>query len=119
VLGDPELFATYSVLAADAREVIGEHVDHLLLQLATIIAAGIKSGDFRQVDPAATAKAIFDATSRFHYPGMAHLWADPGEDAAFAQLLDLLLNGLAATPAPTSRTSATASTTRRKAVRPG
>jgi AcrR family transcriptional regulator len=118
VLGDPELFATYSALAADAREVIGEHVDHLLQQLATIIAAGIKSGDFRQVDPAATAKAIFDATSRFHYPGMAHLWADPGEDAAFAQLLDLLLTGLAAAPAPAGQVPAVASRTRRKTVRP-
>lgn len=118
VLGDPELFATYSALAADAREVIGEHVAHLLLQLATIIAAGIKCGDFRQVDPTATAKAIFDATSRFHYPGMAHLWADPGEDAAFAQLLDLLLNGLAAAPAPTGRAPVAASRTRRKTVRP-
>jgi AcrR family transcriptional regulator len=119
VLGDPELFATYGALAADAREVVSEHVDHVLQQLATIIAAGIKSGDFRHVDPAATAKAIFDATSRFHYPGMAHLWADPGEDAAFAQLLDLLLTGLAATPAPpTGRASAAAPTKRRKAVRP-
>ena len=98
-LGDPELFATYGALAADAREVIGEHVDELLRQIASIIAAGVASGDFRTVDPDAAALAIFDATSRFHYPGMAHLWAGPGEDAAFAQLLDLLLAGLAAAPA--------------------
>ena len=100
-LGEPELFATYGALAADAREVIGEHVEHMLAQIESIIAAGVKSGDFRKVDPAATAKAIFDATARFHYPGMAHLWSGAGEDAAFAQLLALLLNGLA--PAPTRR----------------
>jgi AcrR family transcriptional regulator len=94
-LGEPELFATYGALAAEAREVIGEHVDHLLQQIQSIVAAGVKSGDFRKVDPAATALAIFDATSRFHYPGMAHLWSGEGEDTAFAQLLDLLLNGLA------------------------
>jgi len=97
-LGEPELFATYSALAADAREVIGEHVEHMLGQIEAIIAAGVKSGDFRKLDPKATALAIFDATSRFHYPGMAHLWAGTGEDAAFAQLLDLLLGGLASAP---------------------
>ena len=97
-LGEPELFATYSALAADAREVIGEHVEHMLGQIEAIIAAGVKSGDFRKLDPKAPALAIFDATSRFHYPGMAHLWAGTGEDAAFAQLLDLLLGGLASAP---------------------
>lgn len=102
-LGEPELFATYGALAADAREVIGEHVEHLREQIASIVAAGVASGDFRQVDPKATALAIFDATSRFHYPGMAHLWGTPGEDAAFAQLVDLLLAGLAPTAAPPRR----------------
>jgi AcrR family transcriptional regulator len=97
-LGEPELFATYSALAGDAREVVGEHVEHMLGQIEAIIAAGVKSGDFRKLDTKATALAIFDATSRFHYPGMAHLWAGAGEDAAFAQLLDLLLGGLASAP---------------------
>jgi AcrR family transcriptional regulator len=97
-LGEPELFATYSALAADAREVVGEHVEHMLGQIEAIIAAGVKSGDFRKLDAKTTALAIFDATSRFHYPGMAHLWAGSGEDAAFAQLLDLLLDGLASVP---------------------
>ena len=106
-LGEPELFATYGALAADAREVIGEHVNHLLQQIESIVAAGVKSGDFRKVDPAATAQAIFDATARFHYPGLAHLWSGEGEDAAFAQLLALLLNGLAP-----------ATATRRKPARP-
>ena len=102
-LGEPELFTTYGALAADAREVIGEHVEHLREQLASIVAAGVASGDFRQVDARATALAIFDATSRFHYPGMSHLWGMPGEDAAFAQLVDLLLAGLAPATAPPRR----------------
>ncbi|WP_426700730.1 TetR family transcriptional regulator [Rhodanobacter sp. Col0626] len=100
-LGEPELFATYGALAADAREVISEHVEHLLLQIASIIAVGVASGDFRKVDAQTTALAIFNATSRFHYPGMAHLWGASDEDAAFAQLLDLLLAGLAPAVAPT------------------
>ena len=108
VLGEPELFATYSALAADAGEVIAEHKDHMQQQIASIIAAGVASGDFRTVDPAATSRTLFDATARFHYPGMAHLWDQPGEDAAFAQLLDLLFAGLAPAAVPSRhRKSAT------------
>lgn len=105
-LGDPELFATYGALAADARDVINEHVEHMLEQIASIITAGMASGDFRKVDAHATALAIFDATSRFHYPGMSHLWAGEGEDAAFKQLLDLLIRGLAADDKPAARRKA-------------
>ena len=103
VLGDPELFATYSALAAEAGEAIVEHKGRMQQQIASIIAAGMASGDFRQLDPAAAARALFDATARFHYPGLSHLWDQPGEDAAFAQLLDLLLAGLARAPAPARR----------------
>ncbi|WP_158882997.1 TetR family transcriptional regulator [Rhodanobacter sp. L36] len=102
-LGDPELFATYGALAADAREVINEHVEHLRGQISSIIAAGVASGDFRKVDARATALTIFDATTRFHYPGLAHLWGNPGEDAAFKQLIDLLIRGLAADGKPAAR----------------
>jgi AcrR family transcriptional regulator len=103
VLGDPELFATSSALAAVAGDAIAEHKGRMQQQIASIIAAGVASGDFRQLDPAAAARALFDATARFHYPGLSHLWDQPGEDAAFTQLLDLLLAGLAPAPAPPRR----------------
>lgn len=103
VLGDPELFATYSALAAEAGEAIAEHKGRMQQQIASILAAGVASGDFRQLDPAAAARALFDATARFHYPGFSHLWDQPGEDAAFSQLLDLLLAGLAPAPAAPRR----------------
>ncbi|MEP6898014.1 MAG: TetR family transcriptional regulator [Rhodanobacter sp.] len=105
-LGDPELFATYGALAADAREVISEHVEHMQDQIASIIAAGVASGDFRKVEPRATALTIFDATTRFHYPGLAHLWGNEGEDTAFKQLIDLLIRGLAADSKPATRRKA-------------
>ncbi len=105
-LGDPELFATYGALAADAREVISEHVEHMQDQIASIIAAGVASGDFRKVEARATALTIFDATTRFHYPGLAHLWGNEGEDAAFRQLIDLLIRGLTADSKPATRRKA-------------
>lgn len=94
VLDEPELFATYSTLAAEAREVIHEHVSEMTGQLRRILVDGIASGDFVAGDPEARALAIFDATARFHHPAMAYLWQQPGEDAAFETLLDVLLRGL-------------------------
>jgi len=96
---DPELFATYAALAADAREVIGEHVEHLQQQLQRIVADGVHSGHFRKVDPVATALAIFDATLRFHHPAMAYKWNEADDEQAFDSLITLLLHGLAQ-PAP-------------------
>lgn len=93
-LDDPELFATYGALAADAREVIHEHVETLLAQLQRILADGMSSGDFRAGDTRTCARMLFDATARFHHPAMAYLWKGEDEDAAFKAVLDTLLRGL-------------------------
>jgi AcrR family transcriptional regulator len=93
-LADPELFATYLALAADARAVVAEHVDHLTGQLAHIVADGVTQGVFATPDPAATGRALFDATARFHNPAHAGEWSDPANAAAFAAVWGLLLRGL-------------------------
>ncbi len=93
-LDDPELFATYMELAAEAREVVRTHVDHLVGQLARIITDGVAQGEFRVADPAAAGRAVFDATSRFHNPAHAPEWSDPGIDAAFEGVWSLVLAGL-------------------------
>src|SRR6266545_3262764 len=50
---DPELFATYLALAAEARAVVQAHVDHLAGQIAQIIADGVAHGEFTAVAPVA------------------------------------------------------------------
>ena len=82
-LDDPELFATYIELAADAREVVRAHVETLVDQLDRIIADGVAHGEFVADDPRAAARAAFDATSRFHNPAHAAEWSDPQIDAAY------------------------------------
>jgi Tetracyclin repressor-like, C-terminal domain len=67
-LDEPELFATYIELTADARQVVRAHVDTLVGQLARIIADGVSRGELEATDPAAAARAVFDATARFHNP---------------------------------------------------
>lgn len=91
---DPELFAAYRALAADAQPVAAAHVDELVALGATIIRAGVKEGAFRAADPLGASRAVLAATSRFHHPAHAAEWADPGTDAAFKELWQLLMNGL-------------------------
>lgn len=93
-LDDPELFATYMELVAEAREVVRAHVDHLVGQLVRIITDGVAQGEFTVTDPAVAGRAVFDATSRFHNPAHAPEWADPGIDAAFEGVWSLVLAGL-------------------------
>ena len=51
---------------------------------------------FEVVDVKVSARAIFDATSRFHHPAHAEEWNEPGAPARIDALLALLLKGLEA-----------------------
>ncbi|MFG2373459.1 TetR family transcriptional regulator [Streptomyces sp. NPDC048504] len=92
--GDPELFATYSVLAEEAGEVVSAHIDELTGQLTTIVRAGIESGAFTVADPAVAARTVFQATGRFHDPSYAREWQKPGVEGEFGEMVELLVRGL-------------------------
>ncbi|MFF0832645.1 MULTISPECIES: TetR/AcrR family transcriptional regulator [unclassified Streptomyces] len=96
---DPELFATYTVLADENGTAVGEHLADLAGQLTRVIEAGMAAGSFAAADPAATARAVFHATGRFHDPCYAREWREPGIEEEFTAVVDLLIRGLAA-PAP-------------------
>lgn len=93
---DPELFAAYRTLAADARAVVAAHVDELVALTAAVIRAGVAEGTFRPVDPEAAGRAVLAATSRFHHPAHAGEWGDPDADAAFEDVWRLVAHGLGA-----------------------
>ena len=93
-LGDPELFATYNALAAEARDVVTAHVDALVAQLERIVRDGVASGDFAVTSVPATARALFSATQRFHHPMHSGEWGTPENDQAFEQVWDLLERAL-------------------------
>lgn len=93
---DPELFATYTVLTGENDDVVDDHIAELTGQLTAIVREGVAAGDFTAPDPAASARAVFDATCRFHDPSYAPQWSRPGIADAFTAVLDLTVRGLRA-----------------------
>jgi hypothetical protein len=69
-------------------------LDHLVAQIAALLADGVERGEFELDDPDGAARAIFDATSRFHNPAFAAQWSDPGLDGALESVWTLVLGGL-------------------------
>jgi AcrR family transcriptional regulator len=96
---DPELFAAYWILAGEHSRVAADHVAELRRQLQAILADGIADGTFAGPDPAAAARTVLDATTRFHHPAHASEWQAPGFEAELSALCTVLLDGLRA-PAP-------------------
>jgi AcrR family transcriptional regulator len=93
---DPELFAAYRILAADLQSVVAAHVEELVTLAAAIIRAGVAAQAFRAVDPVVAARAVLNASLRFHHPVHAPEWSAPGIDTAFDELWHLLMAGLRA-----------------------
>ena len=93
---DPEMFQTYLTLAREACEVVQAHKDRLIGQVAHILSDGVKQGVFQIADAGVTARAVFDATTRYHHPAHADEWRDPQAPDRIDDLLALLLRGLEA-----------------------
>jgi AcrR family transcriptional regulator len=92
---DPELFATYKVLAAGSCDAIAVHVDDLTAQLAQIVRSGTDHAIFASVtDPTTIARAVFQATGRFHDSCYALDWKHPDVEAQFDAVLELVVQGL-------------------------
>jgi AcrR family transcriptional regulator len=93
---DPELFAAYRTLAADAQSVAAAHVNELIGLAATVIRGGVEEGTFRIGDSVVAARAVLLATSRFHHPAHASEWVHTAIDAAYDEVWQLLMDGLIA-----------------------
>jgi AcrR family transcriptional regulator len=96
VSDDPEMFRTYLTLAQEACTVVKAHKDGLVDQIVHILSDGVEQGVFAVTDLKTSARAIFDATSRFHHPAHAEEWSDAELAARIDAVLALLLKGLEA-----------------------
>ncbi|MFE2551047.1 TetR family transcriptional regulator [Streptomyces sp. NPDC059355] len=93
---DPELFATYTVLLAENSDVVDQHLSQLIEQLCRIIAEGVEAGSLSAPDVPAAARAVFDATGRFHDPQYAAEWLRPTIITEFEAVTALVIRGLRA-----------------------
>jgi AcrR family transcriptional regulator len=93
---DPEMFATYLTLAQEACKVVKGHKEGLIEQVASILSDGVKQGAFEIADVKTSARAVFDASIRFHHPAHSDEWKDPELPARIDALLALVLKGLEA-----------------------
>ena len=91
---DPEMFANYTAMAADASEVLERHMEQLVSQLESIIIQGATEGIFSVAEPHQAAKAIFLATSRFHHPAFVNEWYNDDIEQKFQTVVALLINGI-------------------------
>jgi AcrR family transcriptional regulator len=96
---DPQLFATYMRLVGESRAVVTKHIDELVTQLTTIIIDGVANGEFAVDDADDAARALFDATLRYHHPLHVAEWKDDAlMRASFERLFNLALRGLTLQP---------------------
>jgi AcrR family transcriptional regulator len=93
---DPQVFAAYRTLAADAQPVVAAHVEELVELAAQVIRRGVEEGTFRTADPKSAGRALLFATSWFHHPANAAEWTDPAIDEAYNEVWQLLMDGLCA-----------------------
>ncbi|MFG2875802.1 TetR family transcriptional regulator [Streptomyces sp. NPDC048337] len=91
---DPELFATYTVLLAENSGIVDHHLTELIDQLARIIAEGVEAGTLAADDVPAAARAVFDASGRFHDPQYAADWLSPTIFTEFEAVTSLIIRGL-------------------------
>jgi AcrR family transcriptional regulator len=96
VCEDPEMFQTYLTLAREACGAVRAHRERLAEQIEHILSDGIEQGVFEVTDIKTSARAIFDATIRYHHPAHAEEWSDPACAARIDALLTVLLRGLEA-----------------------
>ena len=93
---DPELFDTFHTIATQAREVVAEHLRILAAQITRIIESGVARKEFTPTDTAMAGRAVLQATARFHHPSHAVEWSEPGIDADYDAVIELVLRGLRA-----------------------
>ncbi len=100
--GDPEFFAAYCVLAADARDVVGQHVAHLLALVTAMVREGIARGEFDAPDPEAAARGVLLAMAHFHHPAHAADWTrfEADMDTRFEEVWAIVRRGLITNTAP-------------------
>ncbi|MFE4710496.1 TetR family transcriptional regulator [Paenibacillus sp. NPDC056722] len=93
---DPEMFAMYTAVTLETADVISEHVDCLISQIAQIVERGIKQGELKPGQPEVMARALFIAMAHFNHPAHAYEWSETTLGQDFDSVWGLLIEGIKA-----------------------
>lgn len=96
VLDDPEMFAVYHAITAEAHEVVERHMAHMMTEITEILRDGAKAGDWSLKSAETTAALVLNASSRFHHPAMVQLDQGASDLKDLDALMDVLIAGLQA-----------------------
>lgn len=91
---DPELFEAFRQLTYQAPAQIRVYRQRLTDQIAILLEAGLASGEIRDLEPGSAARALLNATTRFHNPVFAPEWDDPHSLAEFELLWSFLCRSI-------------------------
>ncbi|MEX2962001.1 TetR family transcriptional regulator [Microbulbifer sp. TYP-18] len=88
---DPEMFASYALLAQTIpKHIIFEHLELMIQQVEKILLDGVEDGSFEIKDCAITARCLFHATYRYHHPIHSDEWGNKNIKKDFEDLFFLL-----------------------------
>ena len=90
----PELFEAFRNLSVEEPATISAYKERLASMIGALLSQGIETGEFRTLDPVATASALLNATVRFHHPYFATEWDTPGSASDFETLWTVLVQGI-------------------------
>lgn len=93
---DPEMFATYSALVSESGDILLQYLNEMISNIQRIIEEGNQTGVFDAPDSEETARAIFQAFTRFHHPLLAKMWKEPSIDRDFEGIWNLTKKGILA-----------------------
>jgi AcrR family transcriptional regulator len=96
VIDDVEMLSASAKIGKEAPEVEHEHSARLISQVERILNDGLEEGSLPGAhDPKSTARAILNATFRYHHPDLVATGGPPAQQsAALDDVIALIIGGL-------------------------
>ncbi len=103
LMSEKRVFDMVEVAMEESWDAILEHMQHVVAAIARIVAEGMATGAFRQVDPVETALGIKQACTVVIHPSLLCKCTQCESEATARRVLGLIIDGLSPVPASVSR----------------
>jgi AcrR family transcriptional regulator len=93
---DSEVYETFRKIIASRPDAVAKRIRRIDEVFRQLVAQGVESGEFREVDPAEAATALDDATAIFLHPLMTSSFMSETTEARVRNVVRVMLAGLGA-----------------------